>query len=62
MPDYRLQPPPNDLRFPLHRLRQHYLALAEEYEQKATVARDRASTVEGMLADFEENPYADCLP
>jgi hypothetical protein len=57
---FQLQPPPNDLRTPLVKLKDHYVQQIEEYLQKLALAKDKLAHVEALLegwSSVEELPH-----
>ncbi|MBD2014298.1 hypothetical protein H6F96_09965 [Microcoleus sp. FACHB-53] len=57
---FQLQPPPDNLRTPLVKLKDHYVQQIEEYLQKLSLAKDKLAHVEALLegwSSVEELPH-----
>ena len=57
---FQLQPPPDDLRTPLVKLKDHYVQQIIEYEKKLALAKDKLAHVEALLeawSSVEELPH-----
>jgi hypothetical protein len=57
---FQLQPPPDDLRTPLVKLKDHYVQQIIEYEKKLALALDKLAHVEALLegwSSVEELPH-----
>lgn len=61
---FQLQPPPDDLRTPLVKLKDHYVQQIEEYLTRLALAKDKLAHVEALLegwSSVEELPHQNQL-